>query len=168
MAGDADATTVVGAPSAAVRAAVQKCVADFGPDVIVTLDAADGHRDHAVIRDAAVAVADAVGVPSVYLMCLPRSLMRRWLEHMAVIRPDTEHLDPEIAALGTPDEDITTRLDVHEHLPELERASALHASQTSPYEGLPPDLYEAFRGTAHLRRVRPAVAGEQVETSLFG
>jgi hypothetical protein len=85
-----------------------------------------------------------------------------------VIRPDTAHLDPAIAALGTPDDEITTVLDVHAQLPDLERASAMHASQTSPYQGLPRDLYEAFLGSAHLRRVRPPFEADQVETSLFG
>jgi LmbE family N-acetylglucosaminyl deacetylase len=139
------------------------------PDVVVTLDASDGHRDHARIRDAAVTAAEAAGVPRVYLACLPRSLMRRWAAHMQAQRPDMEHLDADVATLGTPDEQITTVIDAAEHLPARERAIALHASQTSPFEGLPDDLRRAFLADVHLRRVHPVWdlrAGER-EASLF-
>jgi LmbE family N-acetylglucosaminyl deacetylase len=34
-----------------------------------------------------------------------------------------------------------------------DRAMALHASQTSPYDGLPVDLRQAFLGPTYLRRV---------------
>ena len=51
------------------------------PDVLVTLDASDGHRDHARIRDVTVAVAREARIP-VYLYCLARRLMARWAEVM--------------------------------------------------------------------------------------
>ena len=44
---------------------------------------------------------------------------------------------------------------------------AVHASQTSPYEGLPGDLRRAFLADVHLRRVHPAPAGGEQETSLL-
>jgi N-acetyl-1-D-myo-inositol-2-amino-2-deoxy-alpha-D-glucopyranoside deacetylase len=78
-----------------------------------------------------------------------------------------EHLDADVAALGTPDEEITTVIDVAEHLAARERAMALHASQTSPFEGLPDDLRRAFLATDHLRRVLPPWPGGSLETSLF-
>jgi LmbE family N-acetylglucosaminyl deacetylase len=93
--------------------------------------------------------------------------MRRWVDHMKVARPDMEHLDADVAALGTPDEELTTVIDVAEHLGLRERAMAVHASQTSPFEGLPEDLRRAFLATDHLRRVRPAWPGGPPETSLF-
>jgi LmbE family N-acetylglucosaminyl deacetylase len=167
MSGDAGEQTLVGAPFERVVAAVRAAVDAVRPDVLVTLDASDSHRDHVRIRDAALEVARAAGVPRVYLACLPRSLMRRWAEHMKAERPDMEHLDADVAALGTPDDDITTVLAAAEHLPARERAMAVHASQTSPYEGLPADLRRAFLGDVHLRRVRPAWDGGQRETSLL-
>jgi LmbE family N-acetylglucosaminyl deacetylase len=135
--------------------------------VVVTLDGGDGHRDHARIRDATLAAAQDLGVGRVYLSCLPRSLMRRWVDAMRVQRPDMEHLDADIAAIGTPDEEITTVVGAAEHLPTLERAMAVHASQTSPYEGLPEDLRRAFLADAHLRRVVPDRTGGPVETTLL-
>jgi LmbE family N-acetylglucosaminyl deacetylase len=168
MSGDAGPGTLVGAPRERVLDAVAAAVADVRPDVLVTLDASDSHRDHVRIRDAALDAARAAGVPRVYLACLPRSLMRRWVEHVRVARPDMEHLDADVAALGTPDEDITTVLDATAHLPQRERAIAVHASQTSPFEGLPPDLRRAFLASVHLRRVHPAWTGDELETALFG
>jgi hypothetical protein len=41
------------------------------------LDASDGHRDHARIRDATLAAAKAADVPRGDLHCLPRSLIQR-------------------------------------------------------------------------------------------
>lgn len=171
MSGDAGENTLVGASFERVVAAVRAAVDAVRPDVLVTLDASDSHRDHVRIRDAAIEAARAAGVPRVYLACLPRSLMRRWVEHMRRERPEMEHLDADVAALGTPDDDITTVLAAAEHLPARERAMAVHASQTSPYEGLPDDLRRAFLADVHLRRVHPApdpaLAGDLPETSLF-
>lgn len=167
MSGEAGPGTVAGAPFDRVVAAVREAVAAFRPDVLVTLDAADGHRDHARMRDATLAAARAAGVPRAYLMCLPRSLMRRWVEHMRVRRPGMEHLADDTAELGTPDEQITTIIDAVAHLPRREQAIAVHKSQTSPYEGLPADLYRDFLGTVHARRVLPPWTGGAPETDLF-
>ena len=72
MEGDPGAGTLVAAPFDEVVEAVDRSVAAFRPDVLVTLDAGDGHRDHARIRDATLAVAERHGIPA-YLMALPRS-----------------------------------------------------------------------------------------------
>src|SRR3712207_5085405 len=70
ISGEAGPGTLVAAPFPDVVAAVTAAVADFRPDVLVTLDASDSHRDHARIRDAALQAACAVRVPRVYLACL--------------------------------------------------------------------------------------------------
>jgi hypothetical protein len=76
---------------------------------------------------------------------------------MRAQRPDIEHLDADVAALGTPDDDVTTVLAVTQHLPARERAIGVRASQTSPFDRLPDDLRRAFFGTDHLRRGGAAV-----------
>jgi LmbE family N-acetylglucosaminyl deacetylase len=167
MSGPAGSDTVSGAPFDAVVAAVRETVEAFRPDVVVTLDASDGHRDHARVRDAALAVADAAGVPRAYLSCLPRSLMRRWIAEMQRSAPDVEHLEADLSTLGTPDHDITTVIDAVEHLPVRETAIAAHASQTSPFEALPQQLRRAFLDTVHLRRVKPPWTGGALETRLL-
>ncbi|WP_395695718.1 PIG-L deacetylase family protein [Nocardioides sp.] len=149
MDGDPVPGTLCAADPLAVTDAVRTVAEDVDPDVVLTLDAADGHRDHARMRDAAVAVATERGVPA-YLQALPRSLMDRWVAHMVTARPEMAHL--QYAELGTPDEEVTVVLDSSEHLAVREQAIALHASQTSPYEGLPPDLRRDFLARDHLVR----------------
>ena len=157
MSGAADPSTLVGADPGDVRDAVRRHLESFAPDVVVTLDAGDGHRDHAAIRDATLAAVDACDLaPTVYLHCLPSSIMRRWAEHMASTDPSWEHLRQ--AEIGTPDEQVTTVLDTRAHLQQRVAAMAEHRSQRSPFEGLPQDLYEDFLTGEHLIRVRPHLA----------
>jgi LmbE family N-acetylglucosaminyl deacetylase len=151
MEGDLAPGTLCAADPADVTAAVRAVAAEVDPDVIVCLDAADGHRDHARMRDASLAVATEWGVPA-YLYALPRSLMTRWAAHMAEDRPEFEVYLRNVD-LGTPDEQVTVVLETDEHLDTRERAIALHASQTSPFEGLPPDLRRDFLTREHLIRV---------------
>ena len=163
MAGDADASTLVGAPFGAVRDAVRGQVEDFRPHVVITLDAADGHRDHARIRDATVAAVEGTQVQRVYLQCLSQELMQRWLEHARIATPDSAYL----TASGTPDPLVTTLLDSADLLPLREKAIAAHGSQVSPYAGLPPDLYRNFLTVERLQRVVPPWSGGERETGLF-
>jgi LmbE family N-acetylglucosaminyl deacetylase len=151
MEGEAGPDTLHGADPAAVTAAVRAVAAEIEPDVVLSLDAADGHRDHARVRDAAVAVADEIGVPA-YLQALPRSLMSRWADHMAQARPEMAHL--RYADLGTPDEQVAVVIDTTAHLAARERAIAVHRTQTSPFEGLPADLRRDFLTREHLVRAR--------------
>jgi len=104
-----------------------------------------------VIRDATQAVARECSVPA-FLQCLSRELMHRRAEHMATVQPDLEHL--RHADLGTPDDVISFTVDTSDLLAARERAIAAHASQTSPYEGLPDDLRRAFLTREHLQAVR--------------
>ena len=136
MSGEAGPATLAGADPVVVADAVRAVLADVRPDVVVTLDAGDGHRDHAAVRDATLAAVDAAGLGEarVYLHCLPRSLMHRWVDHMASTDPSWEHL--RLGAIGTPDEEVTTEIDTSRHLDARLAAMAEHRSQRSPYDGL--------------------------------
>ncbi len=164
MEGEAPAGSLVAAPLEDVVASVREEVLRFAPDVVVTLDASDGHRDHARMREAATAAVEGSGV-RLYLHCLPRSLLRRWLAHHA--GGDAASAYEQFPDLGTPDELVTTVLDTSEHLPRREQAIAAHRSQTSPFEGLPDDLRQAFLARDHLLRVLPAWDGGEREQALF-
>ena len=156
MAGTPAPGSLVAADPATLAAEVQSLIEELRPDVIVTLDASDGHRDHAAVRDATLAAIDlAPHAPSAtYLACLARSSMRRWAEHMRSIGSGAAYTS--LAELGTPDDEITTVVDVEAHLPTRWKAIRAHASQASPYDGLPPDLQREFLAVDRLRLVQGA------------
>ena len=164
MDGTAPSGSLCGTPYAEVVAAVRGVVARLQPDVVVTLDGSDGHRDHARIRDAVV---DALAGSDVrlYLHGLPRSLMHEWVRVQA--GKDSAAAYVELPDIGTPDEQFTTVLDSSAHVAARQGVIALHRSQTSPFDGLPPDLTWAFLASDHLFRVSPAWGGGPVERDIF-
>ena len=153
MTGDPEPGTLAAADPSRVIAEVRSVIDDLRPDIVVTLDASDGHRDHAVIRDATIAAVDTARhqPDATYLWCLARSSMARWASHMRGIGGDA-YLS--LGELGTPDADITTILDVALHLPKRWEAIRAHVSQASPYDDLPADLQHEFLATDRLALVR--------------
>lgn len=150
MTGDAGTDTLTGADHAEVRARIARAVDDFAPDVIVTLDGSDGHRDHARIRDVTIEVAAERGVPA-YLHCLHRPAMRQWAEHLSRENADSVYLT--LGELGTPAEQVTHVVDTSEFWHERWEAIRTHRSQSSPFDGLPDDIARAFLCRDHLMEV---------------
>jgi LmbE family N-acetylglucosaminyl deacetylase len=148
MDGEPPTGSLAAADEQLVVDAVAQVVDTEDPDLIITLDGTDGHRDHVRVRDAAARVATSRGTPA-YLHCIPRSVMARWVEHMVSMRPDMKHL--RLADLGTPDEDVDLVIDTSAHLTAREQAMAEHRSQTSPFDGLPEDLRRSFLTRDYLR-----------------
>jgi LmbE family N-acetylglucosaminyl deacetylase len=155
------------APLDEVVAAVAEVMRDVGPDVVVTLDpgGGDGHRDHVRVAEATTVAFDDAALPGsrLYYWCLVRSVMRRWAAHNA----GTVYAAVPEDEFGCPDERITTVVDVAHLLPARLAAMACHRSQSSPYDGLPDDLRDAFLATDRLIRARPAWRGGEVETDLW-
>lgn len=120
------------------------------PDVVLTLDGSDGHRDHVHVRDAlGHAIARVPGAPRVVHSCLANSLMREWAEVMARERPDVAYLDLDLDTLGRPDADLV-RIDTSSVLARREAAIACHRSQVSPFDDLPADLRRRFLTVDHV------------------
>ena len=159
MAGDPEAGTLVDASLEEVTARVQAEIERLQPQVVVTLDGSDGHRDHVHVRDATIGAVERASweVERLYLHCLPRSLLQRWADHRRTIDPSSPYLDVEAAALGTPDERITTTIDTSRFLDKRWQAIALHASQRSPYDDLPQGLARPFLTAEHLVQLRPPI-----------
>ena len=168
MDGEPAPGSLCAAPAAEVTAVIGSLIDDVRPTVVVTLDASDGHRDHAHIRDATLrAVEVSSWRPSrVYLHCLPQQLMRKWVEALVREQPESEHLG--LGELGTPEDKITTVVDTTKFLELREEAIAVHRSQTSPYEVMPDELRQQFLTAERLQRVRPDWDGGPVETDIFG
>lgn len=138
--------------AAEVRDRVVALINEIRPDVVVTLDASDGHRDHAVVRDATLAALERVAhrPRRSYLFCLARSLM---------------HEFTGVATLGTPDEDLTTLVDVADLLDLRWRAIRTHASQVPPFDAMGPELQHGFLAVDRLLRVDPPWTGGPTETT---
>ncbi len=163
MDGEPAPRTLCGAPIEEVSDAVRAALGRHRPDLVVTLDGSDGHRDHLRLRGVVERLLAGTPTP-VYLHGLPRSLMHRWVRHHAGAADVAAYT--ELPEIGTPDEELTTVLDTGEHLAAREAAIALHRSQRSPFAGLPDDLRRAFLGREHLIRVNPPWPGGPVEHEL--
>ncbi len=154
LSGPLDPGTLAAADPVALAAEVRSVIEELRPDVVVTLDASDGHRDHVAIRDATLAAVDTADhVPvATYLSCLARSTMGRWAEHIRSVAGESVYLS--LGELGTPDDEITTVVDVAAHLATRWEAIRAHASQVSPYDDLPDDLQREFLAVDRLRLMR--------------
>jgi LmbE family N-acetylglucosaminyl deacetylase len=164
MAGEAGPETLVGAPLDDVVARVRGAVDRHRPDVVVTLDGGDGHRDHVRIREAVEAAVRGTEIP-LYAAGLPRSLMHAWVRHHQG-RDYAEYT--ELPDIGTPDDQFTTVVDTAAYLDRRDTAIGLHASQKSPFDGLPDDLHRGFLTREHLIRLNPPWDGGPVESELLG
>lgn len=165
LTGAADPDSLAGTPFDEVVDTLRGCLDRHRPDVVVTLDGSDGHRDHVRVRDAMTALILGTATP-LYLQCLPRSLMHAWIRHHAADEGKVAYTTlPEI---GTPDEDMTTVIDTAGLLSRRRAAIALHRSQRSPFEGLPDDVQLRWLGREHLVRINPAWTGGPLETDLMG
>lgn len=168
MTGEPAPGTLAAASHEHVAVELDRVVADVRPDLVLTLDpdAGDGHRDHVAIGRAALTAGQNAGLP-VYAWALPRALLARWFAELKQVRPHSAHLELDRQGLGRPDEQISTVLDVAALQPLREQAIARHASQTSPYDGMPAELRDDFLRTDRLVRLHPAWTGGAVETTLF-
>jgi N-acetyl-1-D-myo-inositol-2-amino-2-deoxy-alpha-D-glucopyranoside deacetylase len=151
--GEPPAGSLCAAPVPEVAGALAGLLREVRPLVVLILDGSDGHRDHLRMGAATREALDRQPAPLLVEQCLPNSLLRRWLEEMRAVRPDTSYhaLDP--ATLGRDDADITDVLDTSAVLDRREAAIAEHRSQVSPFEGLSDDLRRAFLTADHLARV---------------
>ena len=158
MDGEPTPRTLCGAPGEEVTEAVRSAIQRHRPDVVITLDGGDGHRDHLRLRGIVEHLLTGTSTP-LYLHCLPRSLMHAWVRHHSEDRSAAAYT--ELPEIGTPDEDLTTIIDPAEYLTR-------HASQRSPFDGRPEDLRRDFLTTERLRRVRPEWTGGPIEHELVG
>lgn len=152
--GEAAPESLAAAATDDVAAAVRRVIEAERPDVVVTPDGLDGHRDHAAIARATLQAVRETSAPPArtYVWCLPQSILGAFVG------------DPTV---GTPDDTITTVIDTKEHLDRRWRAMRMHASQVPPFDAMSTDQQEAFLTVDHLRRVEPAWEGGPVERDLF-
>jgi LmbE family N-acetylglucosaminyl deacetylase len=129
-------------PVADSSAKLAKLMERYQPQVVVTYDANGfyGHPDHIQAHRITMAAADATGIPSkVYFTAVPRSRMAefgRRIRELGIDDPDggaTEGEDGESGPReewGTPDEQVTTYIDVSGTADRKYDSLLAHASQS--------------------------------------
>lgn len=145
------------------------------PDVVVTYaeDGVYGHPDHIkahYVTNAAVdllAIEDQV-VPKLYYTAIPRSMMEAFVEQMP--EEAQRAMSGNMRIAGTPDELITTRVDVHDYVDRKRRAFQAHVSQNDPnswFTTMASQIYELAFGTEYYQLARGKLGGEPPEPDLF-
>jgi LmbE family N-acetylglucosaminyl deacetylase len=125
-------------------------------DVLTVYDANGGygHPDHIQVHRVGVRAAELAGIDRVFEAVANRDSIRRGFEaarEAGVELPGgLSESDFDVDAFGTPEEEITTSIDVSDYLDRKRAAMAAHASQisdTSYFLAMPPDMFAMAFGT---------------------
>jgi N-acetyl-1-D-myo-inositol-2-amino-2-deoxy-alpha-D-glucopyranoside deacetylase len=144
----------------------------YRPQVVVTYDenGGYGHPDHIQAHRIAVVAAEAQRekrrIPrKLYHTAVPRSA---FAEMGRVLRAAGTDFEPP-EDIGTPDEKITTYVDVRTYVERKRKALQAHASQSDGafFLGMPDDLLVQILGTETFVRVKSDVAVPDREDDLF-
>jgi N-acetyl-1-D-myo-inositol-2-amino-2-deoxy-alpha-D-glucopyranoside deacetylase len=143
------------------------------PDVVVTYDSDGtyGHPDHIkahYVTNAALDLLEKEGLrPSkVYYTAIPRSLMEKFMEQV----PEEDRRNDTIQIIGTPDELVTTRVDVSDYVDQKRQAFAAHVSQNDPnswFATMADQIYRMAFGTEYYQLARGKPGAERPEADLF-
>jgi N-acetyl-1-D-myo-inositol-2-amino-2-deoxy-alpha-D-glucopyranoside deacetylase len=143
------------------------------PDVVVTYDADGtyGHPDHIkahLVTNAALDLVEKEGWQprKVYFTAIPRSLMEKFMEQV----PEEDRRNETIRIIGTPDELVTTRVDVSEFVDRKREAFAAHVTQNDPnswFTTMADQMYRMAFGTEYYRLARGKPDSEVPEGDLF-
>ncbi|GCE30262.1 mycothiol S-conjugate amidase [Dictyobacter alpinus] len=173
--------------------AVKRLVAlirEFKPQVIVTYDAFGGygHPDHIQANRITNAAFDAAGEPRcypelnlppwqpsrLYYTAMPRSFMVQAMKAAQESGEPGPWNNPEMntAIMGTPDEQISTRIDVRKYIDKKIQALTAHKTQIAPDNfvfTLPEEQRKQMLGYEHFVLVRSAIASHhgELEQELF-
>jgi N-acetyl-1-D-myo-inositol-2-amino-2-deoxy-alpha-D-glucopyranoside deacetylase len=146
------------------------------PDVVVTYDADGtyGHPDHIkahLVTNAALDLLENEGWrPSkLYYTGIPRTLMQQF---MAALPDDAQRQEREgtITIPGTPDELLTTQLDVSDYVDRKREAFAAHVTQNDPnswFTTMADQIYRMAFGTEYYRLARGKPGSKLPENDLF-
>jgi N-acetyl-1-D-myo-inositol-2-amino-2-deoxy-alpha-D-glucopyranoside deacetylase len=155
----------------------------YQPHVIVTYNERGfyGHPDHIMANRVTLRAFDTAADPlfestnglkpwrpkKLYYTATPIERLRMRYR-MAQERGENPGFDPEV--LGTPEEEITTVMDVREHLPQKLEAITCHQSQIGPnsfFRRLPKEWVEEALGYEYFVCVNGCDPSDRKETDLF-
>ena len=144
------------------------------PDVVVTYDqdGTYGHPDHIKahhVTNAALDLLEKEGwrPRKLYYMAIPRSLMQQFREQLP---EEAQQDDIGSRIIGTPDELVTTKVDVSEYVDRKRDAFRAHVSQNDPnswFTTMADQIYRLAFGTEYYALSRGEPGSELPEADLF-
>ena len=154
------------ADASIVVAALADIIQEIRPDIVITHDPSGGygHPDHqAMCRHTTEAyqrtVAKAYGnSPSLYYVCFPRSNFQRMWRKMVEMDITPPFASQDIDLVGTPDEEVTTVLDISSYVDIKIDSLNCHRTQiddNGPFAQLPQDMTREIMGTEYYMLVFP-------------
>jgi N-acetyl-1-D-myo-inositol-2-amino-2-deoxy-alpha-D-glucopyranoside deacetylase len=145
------------------------------PDVVVTYaeDGIYGHPDHVKahhVTNAALDLLEREGwaPKKLYYTAIPRSMMEAFVSQMPEEAQRQQNTNMRVA--GTPDELVTTRIDVHDYVDQKRKAFGAHVSQNDPnswFATMASQIYELAFGTEYYQLARGKLGAEPPEPDLF-
>jgi N-acetyl-1-D-myo-inositol-2-amino-2-deoxy-alpha-D-glucopyranoside deacetylase len=145
------------------------------PAVVVTYaeDGIYGHPDHIKthhVANAALDILEHEGSPvrKLYYTAIPRSLMEAFVQQMP--EEARQAIGGNMRIAGTPDELVTTHVDVHDYVERKRDAFRAHVSQNDPnswFATMQDQIYELAFGTEYYQLARGTLASEPPERDLF-
>ena len=148
-------------------ARLARLLEEEGADVLVAYDehGGYGHPDHIQVHRVGLRAADLAGTPGLYQATISRDDILRFMAEAAELGmapPDAEGMPTpeEMATIGLPDAEITTRVEVHDQVPAKLAAMRCHETQVGDMDfflRLPEDVFRRmFAREAYVRMRAPA------------
>ncbi len=144
------------------------------PDVVVTYaeDGVYGHPDHIKAYQVTNAALDLLqregwSPAKLYYTAIPRSMMEAFMQQMP---EEAQRQNQNMRITGTPDELVTTRVDVHDYVDQKRQAFAAHVSQNDPnswFTTMASQVYELAFGTEYYQLARGEPGSSLPEDDLF-
>ncbi|HEY0830183.1 MAG TPA: PIG-L family deacetylase [Candidatus Dormibacteraeota bacterium] len=145
------------------------------PDVVVTYaeDGVYGHPDHIkahFVTNAALDMVEREGLSpkKLYYTAIPRSMMEAFVKQMP--EEAQRAMSGNMRIAGTPDELVTTRVDVHDYVERKRDAFRAHVSQNDPnswFANMQSQIYELVFGTEYYQLARGKPGTDLPEPDLF-
>jgi N-acetyl-1-D-myo-inositol-2-amino-2-deoxy-alpha-D-glucopyranoside deacetylase len=149
-------------------------IRDERPDVVVTYaeDGVYGHPDHIKahhVTNAALELVEREGwaPKKLYYTAIPRSMMEEFMKQMP---EEAQSQNTNMRIAGTPDELVTTRVDVHDYVDQKRKAFGAHVSQNDPnswFATMASQIYEMAFGTEYYQLARGKPGSSLPEDDLF-
>lgn len=160
------------APPESVAGRLVDIIGEVGPGVVLTHDPTGGygHPDHVTVYDLTTRAfhratgANGVGQMLLYYVCFPRSAFRRMWQQMLDAGITPPFASELVDTVGSPDEAVTTTLNVSEYVDTKIASLECHRTQIDPdgpFSQLPEELMRENMSTEYFTLAYPeGVAGD--------